>query len=136
LRQDDPARRFSLADALEEAGETGKAAELFAATRRADPDGPAKARKTAWKLATEKSAGARDPWEAVRLARLASRAVGGRDPEYLDTLAAAYAAAGDFTRAEQTARTALALADGNRELARTIAERLQRYEKKQALVVE
>jgi Tfp pilus assembly protein PilF len=132
LRPGDIVFRVSLADALQEAGQPEEAATLFAAARRDDPDAATKAQKTAWMLATSKDPAKRDPREAVRLARLASRVAANRTPEYLDTLAAAYAAAGDFTRAEQTARDALALADGNQALAEAIIGRLRLYEKKVA----
>jgi tetratricopeptide (TPR) repeat protein len=132
LRPDDVVLQVSLADALQEAGQRDEAAALFAAARRAEPDAPQKARKTAWMLATNKDPGKHDPWEAVRLARLANHATGSHDPVYLDTLAAAHAAVGDFPRAEQTARDALALANGNRELTEAITGRLRLYEKKVA----
>jgi tetratricopeptide (TPR) repeat protein len=131
-RPGDIVLRISLADALHEAGQTEEAAALFREASQEDPQLAGKFREAAWKLATSKNGGKRDPREAVRQARLASQAVGGRDPEYLDTLAAAHAAAGDFSRAEKTARDALALADGNRTLAETIAGRLRLYEKKVA----
>ena len=51
----------------------------------------------------------RDPGEAVRLASRATELSGGRDPAILDTLAAAYAAAGRFEEAVRTAEAAEAL---------------------------
>jgi len=133
LRPTDVAIRFSLADALYESGEITEADVIRADALRRDPDGPEKARKLAWHLATAKKANARDPWEAVRLARLANRSTDSRDPRYLDTLAAAFAAAGNFAQAEKTARQAIAMAENSQpKLAAFINERLRLYQQKQA----
>lgn len=53
----------------------------------------------AWVLATSPAASVRQPAEAVRLAERAAALAANPDLRVLDTLAAAYAAAGDFARA-------------------------------------
>lgn len=52
----------------------------------------------------------RNDEEAVELAQKAVQLSDGRDPTSLDTLAIAYAAAGKFSQADQTAHRALELA--------------------------
>jgi hypothetical protein len=71
----------------------------------------------------------RVPAEGVRLAERAVRLTEGRNATALDTLAAAYATAGQTDRAIETAERALTLAveSGERELAAEIRTRLDRY---------
>jgi tetratricopeptide (TPR) repeat protein len=64
----------------------------------------------AWKLATCPQASQRNGAEAVRLARRAEHLTGGQQPMMLDTLAAAYAEAGQFSEAVTAARRGLELA--------------------------
>jgi len=64
----------------------------------------------AWALATCPDPAVRNPAEAIQLAERA-RASAPRSPSYLDTLAAAYAAAGRFPDAVAAARQAVALAE-------------------------
>ena len=80
-------------------------------------------------LATVPDAALRDGAAALRLALEVRDRTGGRDPRVLDTLAAAYAATGDFGAARQTAETAVALARqlGDLELAREIAANANKY---------
>jgi tetratricopeptide (TPR) repeat protein len=82
---------------------------LRAAMQRA-PDSPVVLNKLAWELATNPDAALRSGPEAVRLAEHACAVAGRRNPLLLDTLAAAYAEAGRFPEAVDTAREALALA--------------------------
>jgi tetratricopeptide (TPR) repeat protein len=63
----------------------------------------------AWILATSKDASVRNGEEAVRLAQQANALSGGHHPVILDTLAAAYAEAGEFEQACATAEQALEL---------------------------
>ncbi len=86
----------------------------------------------AWLLATSPEASLRDGAKAVELAQRAARLPGGRKPEILDTLAAAYAEAGRFPEAVKTAEEARTLAArrGNRALAAAIEKRLALYRKK------
>jgi len=70
-----------------------------------------------------------DQAAAIRLAERASELTVHRDPWVLDTLAAAYASAGQFEQATATAQKALgfALSGGAADLAREIRERLKLY---------
>jgi tetratricopeptide (TPR) repeat protein len=61
----------------------------------------------AWVLATAGTPGFRDGTRAVELAKKANQLSGWADPAHLDTLAAAYAEAGDFKQAVQYQERAL-----------------------------
>ena len=84
----------------------------------------------AWLLATCPEASLRNGQKAVELAQQAERLGGGESPQVLDTLAAAYAEAGQFGKAVETARQALSLpaTQNNPPLAGAIQNRLKLYE--------
>jgi tetratricopeptide (TPR) repeat protein len=71
------------------------------------PDSPRMLDEVAWLLATYPDSRSRDGAEAVRLAEHACDLTQRKIPALLDTLAAAYAEAGDFPRAISTAEEAL-----------------------------
>jgi tetratricopeptide (TPR) repeat protein len=119
--------RYNWAAALYEAGRTREANAEFAEASRLSPNWPNDARQYAWKLATAKRSRAENAREALRVAKMANQATGCRCPEYLDTLAAAYAAAADFDHAVACARQAQALASGRPQLVQAIEARLQLY---------
>jgi tetratricopeptide (TPR) repeat protein len=62
-----------------------------------------------WFLATSEETTVRNPEKAVRYAQQACELTDYKRPEFLDTLAAAYAAAGDFGKAVEIAERALTL---------------------------
>ena len=93
---------------------------------RLDPRDRDALAEVAWILATSVNADLRDAEEAVRLAEQAAELSGGDQAVTLDTLAAAYAAAGRFDEAVATARRALELG-GESAGASAIAERLRLY---------
>jgi tetratricopeptide (TPR) repeat protein len=66
----------------------------------------------------------------VELAQQAEQLAGSESPQLLDTLAAAYAAAGRFPEAVETAKRALNLnaTKNNKSLAEAIQSRLNLYE--------
>jgi tetratricopeptide (TPR) repeat protein len=80
-------------------------------------------------LATHPDAEIREPDEALRRATRAAEMTGLRSPEILDTLAAAFAASGQFDEAVEAANHAASLADasGNTGLARDIRRRIRLY---------
>ena len=84
----------------------------------------------AWMRATNSSVLLRNGAEAVDLAQRAVQLSGGRDPTILGTLAAAYAEAGRFPDAVETAQQALALASGPKSasLAVSLRARLKLYQ--------
>lgn len=85
---------------------------------------------TAWLLATNPNASLRNGSEAVELAGQAVRLSGARQPEILGTLAAAYAEAGQFREAVQTARHAsdFAAQQGKRSLAESLEAKIRLYQ--------
>jgi Flp pilus assembly protein TadD len=97
---------------------------------RAHPNDVALLNETAWLLATNPNASIRNGAEATELAQRAVRLSDGREPAILDTLAAAYAEAGRFAEAVQTARKALELAaqQNQRSLAESMKAKILRYE--------
>ncbi|MBW1764149.1 MAG: tetratricopeptide repeat protein, partial [Deltaproteobacteria bacterium] len=64
----------------------------------------------AWILATHEKMSVRDPDEAIRLAKYTCELSGFKKPNFLDTLAVAYAAAGRFSEAVYNAEKAMELA--------------------------
>ena len=83
----------------------------------------------AWVLATAPQAEVRDAARARKLAEELAERTAYAHANTLDTLAAAYAAAGDFERAEATAQRAVALARraGRHRQAEQFAARLRGY---------
>jgi Flp pilus assembly protein TadD len=84
----------------------------------------------AWLLATCPVASLRNGAKAVQHALQANKLSGGKQPDILDTLAAAYAEAGRFPEALAAARAALELATrrNNRPLADALRAQIARYE--------
>ncbi len=74
------------------------------------PDSPRMLDELAWLLATYPDSNARDGAEAIRLAAHACELTDRRAPALLATLAAAYAEAGDFSRAVAAGEEALSVA--------------------------
>ncbi len=97
---------------------------------RARPNDVGLLNSVAWTRAASPIAMMRDGAESVELAERAARLSEHREPAVLGTLAAAYAEAGRFPEAVQTARQALQLAtrQDKQSLADSIAARLLRYE--------
>lgn len=119
----------SLAIAFRRQGRTDLAVKYYQQAVRYKPDWVFPINNLAWIRATHKEANFRNPKEAVRLARRACELTRYRNPSILDTLAAAYAAAGRFTDAVATAQKALELAQSsNEELPEKIQNRLRLYE--------
>jgi tetratricopeptide (TPR) repeat protein len=84
----------------------------------------------AWLLATSPEASLRDGNKAVELGQQAEQLAGGESAQILDTLAAAYAEAGRYGEAVDTAKQALNLnaTQNNKPLAEAIQARLKLYE--------
>jgi protein O-mannosyl-transferase len=86
--------------------------------------------EAAWLLATSGDASIRNGKDAVELAQRAVRLTDRREPTTLATLAAAYAEAGRYSDAVQTARQALtiALREGKSPLVQSLEAKLPLYE--------
>jgi tetratricopeptide (TPR) repeat protein len=103
---------------------------------RLNPGAPAHANDLAWTLATTPDPRLREPDEAIRLARSVVEAGSPPGPNALDTLAAAYAAAGRFEEATDAALRALDLAasQGQTGLRDDIRTKLALYRQRQPFV--
>ena len=116
----------------------GRAREAVAAYRQALLSAPElnnAANNLAWLLATHPDPALRDPAEAVRPNARWRALSSAPDPALLDTLAAAYAAAGRFDEASARAEQASRLAERDApELARAIALRAAGYRAGRAFV--
>lgn len=114
---------------LEAAGREADAASAYEAALRKSPDNPGALNNLAWLLATAKDPAIRSPARAVELATKAAKLSKRADPAYLDTLAAAHAAKGEWKQAVSIATEAQSLAkkQKNEALARSIAASLEAY---------
>jgi protein O-mannosyl-transferase len=88
--------------------------------------------ETAWVLATGPESSLRNGVEALDLAQRAVELSDGQEPAFLDTLAAAYAEAGRFAEAVQTAEKAAELATQQKKkvLADAIKARIRTYKRR------
>jgi len=95
-----------------------------------EPADPKIQNNLAWLLATCPGASLRDGNKAVELARQANELTGGKNPIILHTLAAAFAEAGRFPEAVETAQRALHLAEAqsNPDLAGQLQSEMKLYE--------
>lgn len=125
----DYATRFRLAQALHKMKRLPEAAEQYRVTLRLKPDAWQAANNLAMILATETDPRLCDPDEAVRLARIACRYAKANRVDAMDTLAVAYAAAGRYDEAIETATKGAELADAchRPRFAREIRSRLPAY---------
>jgi tetratricopeptide (TPR) repeat protein len=118
----------ALGDAENELGDGAGAAQHWGDAFRISPERVDAGNNLAWLLATSEDASVRDPERAIALAQqlAAGRA---EDANALDTLAAAYAAAGRFAEAVDTASRAAALARaaGNTRMGEEIERRVALY---------
>jgi Tfp pilus assembly protein PilF len=94
-----------------------------------NPDDPDLANALAWVWATCPQDDLRNGPDAVRLAEAVNRKLAGRSAQVLDTLAAAYAEAGQFDQAVATAARALQAAQttGPKSLVKEVQHRLRLY---------
>lgn len=123
------ASHFHLGMALRQDGRPAEAVRHLREAARLEPTWVAALNQAAWLLATSSDATVRDPAAALELADRAVQLTESRDPNTLDSLAAAFAAAGRFGRAVETATLAerLATEQGNRRKADTLRRRLEAY---------
>ena len=92
----------------------------------------------AWLVATHNNTDFYDPKRAIDLAERACELTKYQEPSLLDTLAAAYAAAGNFAQAVRTAEKAVELTVSlrNEEMAEQIKARLKLYKAKQPFFID
>jgi tetratricopeptide (TPR) repeat protein len=120
----------NLALALSELKRPEDARAEYAEALRLAPDWSQKAADAAWAAAAQPYAPPGRAADAVMQARQACEATGGRRPELLRVLAAAYAAAGQFPEAQRTLRRAAeeAAKSGRGELLGPMRDELRLYE--------
>ena len=122
---------FNLGLALDSQGKMEQAILHYREAIHLKPDNALFLKKLAYVLATTADPKFRDAPAAVQLAEKANRLTRFSQPEMIDTLAAAYAAAGRFPEAIQASRKALDLArrSGKSDLAKEIEARMRFYQK-------
>jgi tetratricopeptide (TPR) repeat protein len=118
----------TLGDVFAKRGQFGKALLHFEKSLGINPNYAEAQNNLARILATCPDATLRDGKRAVELARSADRLSGGTRAPILNTLAAAYAEAGQYPEAVATAQRALDLAAGQESAAEGIRMRLRLYE--------
>ncbi len=120
----------NLAIALLRKGQAREAVAQYEAALKLQRDNVRALSDLARLLATWPDAAVRDGAQAVELAQRANRLSNGQDPAILQTLAAAFAEAGQFSQSVATAQRALRLADSppNRELADAIRSQIELYQ--------
>jgi len=124
-----PDAHFNLGLAYQDAGNRAAATGHLRRVIELQPDNAQGYNALAWLLATSPDATRTTVAEAVALGQRAATLTQGRDASVLDTLAAAYAAAGDLDRAAAAADRALQVANatGQHALAAQISQRLATY---------
>ncbi|MCS6852684.1 MAG: tetratricopeptide repeat protein, partial [Gemmataceae bacterium] len=129
------AARFQRALALEDGGRRREARAELDEALALDPEWPAQADEAARRRLAAEPLSRHQAEEALFLARQACLATGERNPEYLATLASAYAALEQYPEAVAAARQALEQAQAlkRQELAAAVARRLLEYEVKAGL---
>ena len=114
-------------------GQQGRMEEAITHYQQAlqiQPDDPEVQNNLAWLLATCAEAPLRNGAKAVELARRANSLTGGENPVIFRTLAAAFAEAGRFSEAVETAQRALQLAgaQSNTKLAGALQSEIELYQ--------
>jgi len=130
IMPDNASVHVNLANALLQKGRVDQAIAHFQNALQTDPADMEVQNNLAWLLATCPQASLRNGDKAVELARQANDLAGGKNPVILGTLAAAFAEAGQFGDAVQSARKAIELARAARrqDLAEKLDGELRLYE--------
>jgi len=110
-------------------GEWREAADQLGAALQGRPEWPLAESDLAWVLAVSSDPDVKNAVEALKLAKKSWAAGNQQRPNFLDALAAAYAANGSFSNAVKAANDALAVAGATKQtaLAARIAQRLAAY---------
>jgi tetratricopeptide (TPR) repeat protein len=135
IRPRDAEAHRNVASALRKQGNVKEAISEYEQALNIVPEDSVALNNLAWILATSSDASMRDGARAVTLAVKAVRASGARDPNFVRTLAAARAEAGQFAEAIATAEAAKALANtqSKPKLASRLEEEITLYRARVAL---
>jgi len=130
INPDNAKAQNNLGNALLQKGSVSEAISHFQKSLQIEPTDPSVQNNLAWLLATCPEASLRNGGKAVDLAQQANTLTGGANPIILHTLAAAFAEAGRFPEAAETARRALRLAEAqsNTRLAGALQSEMQLYQ--------
>jgi Flp pilus assembly protein TadD len=120
----------NLGNAFVQKGNVTEAIAHFQKALQLEPAQPTIQNNLAWLLATCPEASLRDGAKAVELARQANALAGGKNPNFLRTLASALAEAGRYSEAVESAQRALPLAgaQSNTTLAGQLQAEMQLYQ--------
>lgn len=113
IRPDDVEARNYLGSALATIGHEDEAIEQWQECLRWDPENSDAAGNLAWLFATSNNSEIRDPNKALIYAQRAASGPGGKTLNTYRVLAIAYAANGEFEKAIEAAKTAVAMAKTN-----------------------
>jgi protein O-mannosyl-transferase len=129
IKPDNMEARYNLGNTLLKERKPAEAIAQFQQVLQIQPDSVGTQIKLAWLLATYPEESLRNGKEAMELARRANELTSGGNPVVLETLAAAYAEAGQFPDAVESARQALALAQtqSNTALAGDLETQMKLY---------
>jgi tetratricopeptide (TPR) repeat protein len=128
-----PKSFLNYARALEKEGQFGLAITNYNLALERDPNSPETLNGLAHLLVTSAQSKWKNPSAAIPLAERANKMTQFQVPSYMATLAAAYAAAGDYSKAVENADLArrLAEAQGMTELAKSLESDLESYKARQ-----
>jgi tetratricopeptide (TPR) repeat protein len=129
IRPDDADAHTCLGNALLRRGSVKEAVAHYENAIALAPEDPHSRINVAWVLATAADASIRDGIKAVEFAQQAMELSGGKDPNFLRALAAAYAETGRFPEAITTAKQAILIAtmQDNSRLAKVLEEDVGLY---------
>jgi tetratricopeptide (TPR) repeat protein len=129
IRPDDPDAHTCLGNALLRRGSVKEAVAQYENAIALAPEDPHSRINIAWVLATTPDASIRDGIKALEFAQRAVELSGGRDPNFLRALAAAYAETGRFPEAITTAKQAMLIAtmQGKSRFAKVLDEDVGLY---------
>jgi protein O-mannosyl-transferase len=130
IQPNDADSQTILAIALDEKGQSAEAIGHYEKALMISPQSVSALNNLAWLLATGSNASLRNGVRAIQLAQQADQLSGGKNALVLRTLAAAYAEAGQFGKAIETAQTAMQLgrSQGDDSLVAELQQEIALYE--------